>query len=174
MKLLNFSPVEIKRKIECDKKSRDKDAGNEISKRSTSRGEKRVNRICSGRDCEERKRTARDGGWNFAQPRNSSFRAQRTIPHVCTRVSENSAAKMPRKNVVVRGGRACQFSACHWPLRSRQVYALLANFAVATLGRDNRREKGRKLISFVYLNRRIFHLFNRILLYRQISCYNYK
>jgi len=58
--LLNLSPVEIKRKIECDKKSRDRDTGNEISKRSTLRGEKRVNRICSGRDCEERKRTARE------------------------------------------------------------------------------------------------------------------
>lgn len=106
---LNFPLVEIKRKIECDKKSRDKDTGNEISKGSTLRGEKRVNRICSGRDCEERKRTARDGGRNFAQPRNSSFRVQRTIPHVCTRVSENSAAKMSEKNVVVCEGRAFAF-----------------------------------------------------------------
>lgn len=116
MILLDFPPVEIKRKIECDKKSRDKDTGNEISKGSTSRGEKRVNRICSGRDCEERKRTARDGGRNFAQPRNSSFRTQRTIPHVCARVSENSAAKMLGKNVVVCEGRASafrRFSVCH-------------------------------------------------------------
>lgn len=34
--------------------------------RDSRRGEEsEVNRICSGRDCEERKRTARDGGRNL-------------------------------------------------------------------------------------------------------------
>lgn len=36
--LLNFSLVEIRRKIERDRKLRYKDTGNEISKRSTLRG----------------------------------------------------------------------------------------------------------------------------------------
>lgn len=80
--------------------------------------ERRVNRICGGRDwgtetsgCEGLRGIARGWrrGWrNFAQPRNGSFRA-RTIPRVCTRVSENSAAKMPGKTVVVCEGRALAF-----------------------------------------------------------------
>lgn len=146
MTLLNFSPIEIKRKIECDKKSRDRDMGNEISKRSTLRGEKRVNRICSGRDCEERKRTARDGGRNFAQPRNSSFRALWTIPHVCTRVSENSAAKMLGKNVVVCEGRASAFRQFSQHVINpfilvRYLHTFLTNFAKAICLDQQKRKK---------------------------------
>lgn len=66
-----------------------------------------TNRICSGRDWGTKTNGERWARAKFRATAKQLFPlTARTIPHVCTRVSENSAAKMPGKIVVVCKGRA--------------------------------------------------------------------